>query len=135
MSTTQAYESSSGDIWDLILDEATGEKHVRHTPNLPSGGQSSELALAEFLRVEPHSPQYQAVMSLVGSDTKAELSLGIVSYVHDPKETGGPYIAVMLRPGGEPLVTVHKSHAEAARELARQAAELKQTTLYRSRGG
>lgn len=134
MSTIRAYASSSGDIWELIRDDATYQTHVRHTPNPASGGQSSELTLADFLEIEPHSPQHQAVAALVGTATSPDRTQGIVSYVHDPKELGGPYIAVVFRPGGEPSVTVHKSREEADRQIARQAANLKQTTFHHSRG-
>ena len=133
LSTTRAYESSSGDTWDLVRDDATDEMRVRHSPNLASGGQSSELALADFLRIEPHSPQHQAVVALLALETSGERH-GVVGYVHEPKERGGPYIAVVLRPGGEPAVTIHKSHAEAEREIARAIADLRQTSLYRLRG-
>ena len=59
----------------------------------------------------------------------------IKGYIHDPKEEGGPYIAVVLCPNNEPTITLHKSYAEAERELSHKVAEMKEIILsHRVRG-
>ena len=128
MSSTRVYESSSGDTWDLVHDDATEALRVRHTPNLASGGQSSETPLDAFLRIAPHSAEHQAIVAHL----KAETDKGrprIRGYIHDPKEPDGPYIAVVLDANSEPLVTLHRSYAEAERELESKLAVQRQTTL------
>ena len=136
MSITRAYESSNGDSWDLVRDDVTAELRVRHSPNPASGGQSSEMTLAEFLRLEPHSPQHRAVTALTSSEATAEHvdPARVKGYVHEPKMEGGPYIAVVLIPEGAPAVTVHKTQEEAELQLNRTSALMKQTTHSRLRG-
>lgn len=120
MSSTRVYESSNGDTWDLVRDEA-GHKRVRHTPNSASGGQSSELPLNDFL----HSAEHQAIIKYLDA-RETPRSRG---YIHDPKEQGGPYIAVVIDADNVPSVTLHKSYAEAERKLESAMADVKQTTL------
>ncbi|WP_249221372.1 hypothetical protein [Cupriavidus sp. KK10] len=40
------YQSSNGDRWSLVHDLDSGRVFIRHESNMPSGGQTSEIALA-----------------------------------------------------------------------------------------
>jgi len=40
---------------------------VRHVPNLPSGGQPTDIELADFLGRGGHSPEHQALVRLIGT--------------------------------------------------------------------
>jgi hypothetical protein len=59
------YRSSNGDRWQLIRDTASGRRVVRHEPNLASGGQVTETAVAEFLDRTGTSPQNAALRALL----------------------------------------------------------------------
>lgn len=141
MSSKRIYESSSGDTWDLVREDATHRVFVKHTPNLASGGNSSHTEVGAFLRRDPHSAEHAALVALIGSTLDATLGqdgetepVEVKGYIHDPKEAGGPYIAVVLTGGREPTVTLHKSYAEAERELEARLAHLKKTTIAHHQG-
>lgn len=125
MSVVHVYRSSNGDSWDLVGSDNGSDFSVRHTPNPASGGRPSETSLRDFLRVTPHSAEHQAVVQRLGA-AGGSRSKG---YIHDPKEPGGPYIAVVLAANDEPSVTLHNSYSEAEAELARKLADISQTTL------
>ena len=59
------YGSSNGDCWYLCYEG--GAVFVEHVPNAASGGEAKRLQLSEFLRVEPHSAQHQALVALIGT--------------------------------------------------------------------
>ena len=58
------HESANGDQWLLVTDTG-GPPVVRHTPNRSSGGTVELTDLQSFLDREPHSPQNQALTSLL----------------------------------------------------------------------
>ena len=75
----ELYLSPTGDRWFLARDSADGRAFVVHQPNLPSGGQRSEIEIGEFLCAGAHGPEHQALLRLIG--TLAELP-------SDPTRTG-----------------------------------------------
>jgi hypothetical protein len=70
----QLYQSSNGDRWYLVRDSATGQARVRHVPNAPSGGRTSDIEIAAFLARPSRSPEQQALLDLIATlvdDTSA----------------------------------------------------------------
>ena len=65
MRRREFYDSSNGDKWFLVQDEASGDVFVRHMPNIPSGGQPSEIHLSAFLSKNKESPERQHLMALI----------------------------------------------------------------------
>jgi hypothetical protein len=63
--TDDFYRSSNGDRWQLLHDTASGRRVVRHEPNLASGGQVTDTAIAEFLDRTGISPQNVALRALL----------------------------------------------------------------------
>ncbi len=72
VSTETFYSSSNGDRWRLLHDDATGDYRIRHEPNLASGGQASDIAVAEFLSRSGTSPQAEALQALLAKRGAAE---------------------------------------------------------------
>ena len=56
----------NGDAWCLIHNRDTGRVLVRHLPNLPSGGQVSDIELGDFLARGAAGPEHQALIRLIG---------------------------------------------------------------------
>ena len=61
------YASENGDRWSLFRDSETGRVFVRHTPNLASGGQASDVDVGEFLVRGGMGPEKQELLRLIGS--------------------------------------------------------------------
>ena len=61
------YTSENGDRWSLARDADTGQVVVRHQPNLPSGGQASDIGVGEFLTQGGMGPEKQELLRLIGS--------------------------------------------------------------------
>ena len=59
------YSSENDDRWSLARDPDTGRVFIRHRPNLPSGGQASDIELGEFLTRGGHGPEKQELLSLL----------------------------------------------------------------------
>jgi hypothetical protein len=64
-STEVFYSSANGDRWQLVKNAETGHFAIRHEPNLASGGQVSEVDIADFLSRSGHSPQAEALQVLL----------------------------------------------------------------------
>jgi len=62
----QLYRSSNGDRWHLARDGETGRVFVRHEPNQPSGGQASDIGLADFLAAG-EGPEQQKLLNLIAT--------------------------------------------------------------------
>jgi hypothetical protein len=60
------YSSANGDTWYLCRDHA-GRVFILHEPNVPSGGQPSNIDLGAFLAKGMHGPEHQALLQLIGS--------------------------------------------------------------------
>jgi hypothetical protein len=63
----ELYRSPNGDRWCLIRDTDSGRVFVRHEPNAPSGGRSSDIGIGEFLVRGGHGPEHQALLRLIGT--------------------------------------------------------------------
>jgi hypothetical protein len=67
LESRQLYASPNGDCWYLALYPDTGRVFVQHVPNVPSGGQPSNIELADFLARSGNSPEQQALIRLIGT--------------------------------------------------------------------
>lgn len=65
--TRELYRSPNGGRWLLVRDPANGRMLIRHEPNAPSGGQSSETDLGDFLSQGSRSPEHEALLRLIGT--------------------------------------------------------------------
>ena len=63
--TRELYSSSNGDSWHLCGD-ASGGVFVLHQANVPSGGQSSRISLADFL-ARGNGPEQQALLRMIAT--------------------------------------------------------------------
>jgi hypothetical protein len=63
----EIYQSENGDRWYLAHDLGSGRVFVRHQPNLPSGGQPSDIELGEFLARRAAGPEHQELIRLIGT--------------------------------------------------------------------
>ena len=70
MATRRIYESSSGDTWDLVHDDATGRVSVVHTANLASGGAVADFDIDAFLPRSKGSAEYVELVRLIGTLVK-----------------------------------------------------------------
>jgi hypothetical protein len=61
------YQSENGDQWSLVHDLSSGRVFVRHEPNLPSGGQPSDIELGTFLARGLGGSEHQELIRLIGS--------------------------------------------------------------------
>jgi hypothetical protein len=65
VSITEIYRSSNGDCWQLVRATDPGSALVRHVPNLPSGGRSTDTTLAEFFGTHGVGPEHWALRRLL----------------------------------------------------------------------
>ena len=75
--TRELYRSPNGDRW-LLCKDASGRVFVLHQANIPSGGQTSRLDLADFL-TRGYGPEQQALIRMIGTlieSTPGELLTG-----------------------------------------------------------
>ncbi|MBL6080631.1 hypothetical protein JMJ56_21670 [Belnapia sp. T18] len=63
----ELYRSTNGDRWSLIRDPGSDGLFVRHEPNLPSGGRSSDISIGAFLARGGHGPEHQELLRLIGT--------------------------------------------------------------------
>ena len=61
------YSSSNGDCWYLVRASASERGLVRHEPNVASGGQTSELEVADFLARGGRGPEHTELLRLIGT--------------------------------------------------------------------
>ena len=65
LQTREIYRSSNGDRWFLARD---GDRvFIRHEPNLPSGGQESNIEIGTFLSRGSQGPEKQELLRLIGT--------------------------------------------------------------------
>lgn len=64
------YASENGDCWSLARDTDTGKMFVRHSANLSSGGQVSDIDLGAFLVQGGMGPEKQELLRLIGGLTE-----------------------------------------------------------------
>ncbi len=65
--TKEIYRSPNGDRWLLARDPDTGRPFVRHEPNLPSGGQVTDIEIGAFLIAAGNGPEKQELLRLIGT--------------------------------------------------------------------
>jgi hypothetical protein len=73
----ELYSSPNGDRWHLCKD-ASGRVFVLHQANIPSGGQTSQIELGDFL-TRGYGPEQQALFQMIGTlidSTAGELLTG-----------------------------------------------------------
>jgi hypothetical protein len=63
--TRELYSSPNGDRWQLCKD-ASGRVFVLHQANIPSGGQTSQIELGDFL-TRGYGPEQQALFQMIGT--------------------------------------------------------------------
>jgi hypothetical protein len=56
-----------GDRWSLVHNLDSGCVFIRHEPNMPSGGQTSETAVGDFLVCDAHGPEHAELLRLIGT--------------------------------------------------------------------
>jgi hypothetical protein len=61
------YSSENGDRWLLVREEDPARVYVRHEPNAPSGGRTSEIEIGEFLIRGIYGPEHLALLRLIGT--------------------------------------------------------------------
>ena len=64
------YRSSNGDAWYLGREASDGRAFVIHRPNVSSGGRTSDIELAEFLK-RGNGPEQQELLRLIGESVVA----------------------------------------------------------------
>ena len=73
----ELYSSPNGDRW-LLCKDASGRVFVLHQANIASGGQISQIELADFL-ARGYGPEQKALLRMIGSlieSTPGELLTG-----------------------------------------------------------
>jgi hypothetical protein len=63
----ELYSSPNGDRWLLCRDTENERVFIRHEPNVPSGGQVSDLDIGTFLTRGPLNPEHQALLRLIAT--------------------------------------------------------------------
>jgi acyl-CoA thioesterase YciA len=59
------YNSPNGDRWFLARNPGSGQVFIRHDPNAPSGGRSSNIGIGEFLVRGGQGPEHSAFLGLI----------------------------------------------------------------------
>ena len=70
LQTRELYASPNGDRWYLASYPDSGRGFVPPVANLPSGGQPSNIELAEFLSHPGNAPEHQALVRPIGALTE-----------------------------------------------------------------
>ena len=60
------YASENGDCWSLVRVLDSGRVVVRHRPNVPSGGQITDMDVGDFLSRGGMGPEKQELLRLIG---------------------------------------------------------------------
>ncbi|WP_210530402.1 hypothetical protein [Rubellimicrobium arenae] len=68
----EIYSSPNGDRWSLARDTESGHVFVRHRPNIPSGGQTRDMEVGEFLMEGGSGPEKQELLRQIGSMVEDE---------------------------------------------------------------
>jgi hypothetical protein len=74
--TKEFFNSPNGDSWLLVRSDSV-RVFIRHIPNLPSGGSTSDIELGAFLCERSYGPQHTELLRLIG--TLVEKQLGLTS--------------------------------------------------------
>jgi hypothetical protein len=65
--TKEFYNSTNGDRWLLVRESDSVRVFIRHIPNLPSGGKTSDIELGAFLCERSYGPQHTELLRLIGT--------------------------------------------------------------------
>jgi hypothetical protein len=65
--TKELYNSPNGDRWLLVRDSDSLRVSIRHVPNPPSGGKTSDIELGAFLSERSYGPQHIELLRLLGT--------------------------------------------------------------------
>ena len=60
------YQSSNGDLWQLVREASSKQCLVRHTYNASLGGAVSEMSVEAFLALNGSGPEHGALRLLLG---------------------------------------------------------------------
>src|SRR3712207_104852 len=99
------YSSPNGDRWFLARDPSSGHVFIRHDPNAPSGGRSSNIEVGEFLARGGQGPEHQALLGLV--ETLVDPSSKPMSHNAEsaspmadqpPRPLGAPHLRAIAMP-------------------------------------
>jgi hypothetical protein len=61
------YNSPNGDRWLLAREPESGRVFVRHVPNVPSGGKTTDIEIGAFLCERSYGPQHIELLRLIGT--------------------------------------------------------------------
>jgi hypothetical protein len=68
----ELYRSApNGDRWSLVREPASQRVFIEHEPNTPSGGQTTQIEIGDFLMRGGHGPEHQALLRLIGTLVEA----------------------------------------------------------------
>ena len=65
--TRELYSSQNGDRWLLAREPDSGRVFVRHIPNMPSGGTTTDIEIGAFLCERNYGPQHMELLRLIGT--------------------------------------------------------------------
>ncbi len=65
--TKEFYNSPNGDRWLLGWESDSVRVFIRHVPNPPSGGKTSDIELGAFLCDRSYGPQHTELLRLIGT--------------------------------------------------------------------
>jgi hypothetical protein len=63
----ELYSSPNGDRWLLAREPESGRVFVRHIPNEPSGGKTTDIDIGAFLCERSYGPQHMELLRLIGT--------------------------------------------------------------------
>jgi hypothetical protein len=63
----ELYSSPNGDRWLLAREPESGRVFVRHIPNMPSGGKTTDIEIGPFLCERNYGPQHLELLRLIGT--------------------------------------------------------------------
>ncbi len=63
----ELYNSPNGDRWLLAREPESGRVFVRHIPNMPSGGKTTDIEIGAFLCERSYGPQHIELLRLIGT--------------------------------------------------------------------
>jgi hypothetical protein len=63
----ELYKSSNGDRWLLAREPESRHVFVRHIPNEPSGGKTTDIEIGAFLCERSYGPQHIELLRLIGT--------------------------------------------------------------------
>jgi hypothetical protein len=67
LQTRELYGSANGDKWLLARELDSGRVLVRHIPNMPSGGRTTDIEIGAFLCERSYGPQHIQLLRLIGT--------------------------------------------------------------------